>query len=793
MTLVENQNNRIHMPKGQNEWYEVVEDDYETTMNEKLSAFVGKLEQEAKRRVDRRIIVEKRWLADLRQYHGKYDEGTQQRLMDAEQSMVFMNLTRSRTNRFIAKMWDLLFPTDDRNWAVNPTPVPMLTQEAEEAMQVAEDAKESFAAREAEMQAAEARGDEAGAQEAAAEMEQLDGVRQAADDAAYKLQQEMLEARKRCDLMGDEIEDQLKAARYEAVCRDVIEDAAKIGIGILKGPVIGDTVKENWVTQTAKGMNGEPVLMHVLSPGEDGEVPEVQRVDPWNFFPDPDYQNVNDGNGCYERELMNAKGLRRLAKMPGVDVDAIRRLLRKGATDQNPSYLVDLTTLTKQDTHTAKGQFHVWEYTGPVDHEDIELMMAHSGNEALEQLIGEGEVDPLMEFHAKIWFCQGEIIKFSLHPLDSNETIYSVFCVERDEASPFGFGIPYLLRDAQAVLSASWRKLMDNSGFATGPQIVVSKNIAPKDGSWTLKGPKFWEWAGGDLSSNGEAPFTIFNIPSMIGELQGLIEMARKEMNEIVDIGSSATEGPDMGPMSQTSGIGIALLLNAANIVYRRAVKNFDDDVSVPMIRRFYHWNMQFSQKDYIKGDYDVDARGSSVLLVREMMAQNLLMVAIQLGNNPRFADWIKDKELLDNIFRTIAVNAKEIVKSKREFEADMAAKAKSPEMNPELQIRQLEMENRDKDRDLEREVAQSKVAIAEMEANSRREVAQLNYEATMVALAEKLNMDLEELKQKLDVEIMKSDAAERVAKAELEYKDRSLATEVAMRDRTGKSSGGVV
>ncbi|AXU17806.1 hypothetical protein C7W88_00015 [Novosphingobium sp. THN1] len=49
-------------------------------------------------------------------------------------------------------------------------------------------------------------------------------------------QKEIEWARKRRDAMAREIDDQLTEAKYAARCRDVIEDACKVGVGILKGP-----------------------------------------------------------------------------------------------------------------------------------------------------------------------------------------------------------------------------------------------------------------------------------------------------------------------------------------------------------------------------------------------------------------------------------------------------------------------------------------------------------------------------------------------------------------------------
>ena len=40
------------------------------------------------------------------------------------------------------------------------------------------------------------------------------------------------------------------------------------------------------------------------------------------------------------------------------------------------------------------------------------------------------------------------------------------------------------------------------------------------------------------------------------------------------------------------TAMGMAMLMNAVNVVFRRVVKNFDDDMTMPNISRLYDWNM---------------------------------------------------------------------------------------------------------------------------------------------------------------------------------------------------------
>lgn len=738
---------------------------------ERMKAFVATLTTEANRRVQRRDIIERRWIEDLRQYHGHYDPDLIKRLQEMEGSQVNINMTAPKTDALVARLWDLLFPTDDRNYSVAPTPVPEMTEEAE---QVAKEIERLNTEADQAMDVA-AQQVEAGNQEAAELSESaartMEGQVNELQNKADELADRMTQAKSHANLMQDEIEDQLVTCNYQAEARDAIEDACKIGMGVLKGPVLGDQGKQHWRHEV--NANGDTIgwAMDIIQ----DKMPAAYRVDPWSFFPDPDVRKVSHSNGFYERHLMNKMQMRKLAKRPDIDKDVVRDLL-KGSPDRGstPTYLADLHDLTEQSSGDISDRYHVWEYTGPIETEDMEMLQAAFAKE------GEAidELDELEEFHARIWFCQGHVLSFAMHPLDSKEPIYSVFTIRADEASMFGFGIPYIMRHPQAVMNGAYRMMMDNSGLSTAPQVIVNKDaVTPEDGSWTLRARKVW-LRNSTASMAGVPAFETFNIPSNQGELANIIALS----NETID---SVTSMPALAQGEQGSGVtktaqGMALLMNSSNVTFRRIVKNFDDDVTVPIVRRFYHWNMQFSDKDHLKGDYEVEARGSGALLVREMQAQNLIMIAQMFGDHPVFGPRIKHGALLSEIFKAHMISTHDLVMTDREFR--QWQKEQSEKEDPIAAAEQAKVDAMMQQIELQREEMSLKQSISEREWAGREAVARLNYDAAMEKTALSMNLTREQLDAKLD------DAAK-----ERERKERSLAVEVAAKAMSGQGGGGLI
>lgn len=748
-------------------------------MRAKMDQFVGKLKDEAKRRVDRRKHVENRWLDDLRQYHGIYSDDMVKRLKEIEGSSVFLNVTRPKTNAMQARLWDLLFPTDDSNWGIGPTPVPELVENSENVVALAGEAQSAFDERETELKRAEAQDKPEQADKMAAEMEEAENIRSAAQRAADELQEKVQAGARSAGLMRQEIEDQLKACSYQAECRDMIEDACKIGTGVLKGPVLGETSIKRWTGRKDEQGN----VHYILADDPNDTRPAAYRVDPWSFFPDPDASKVEDCEGFFERHMMNAKQFKRFVQQSDVDEDAARRVIKAGPNKgDQPSFQQELSNISGKGTGDTKDLFIIWEYTGPVEYEDMEFLAeAFDDPELIEDLLdNEGDIDPLIEWQAKVWFCGDEILKYALHPLDSNEAIYSVYNLEKDEGTLFGFGIPYLMRDDQSIINAAQRMMMDDGGLSTGPQVVVDKEaVVPANGDYTLTPRKMWYRNKSKINSN-DRPFETFEINSNQAELANILNMARQNVDE-------STSMPQIAQGEQGTGVtktaqGMALLMNSANVVFRRVVKNFDDDVTVPMIRRFYHWNMQFSKKGEIKGDYDVDARGSSVLLVREMMGQNMIMIANMFGDHPIYGKWLKHVDLLKQIFRAHMIPMDEITKTQTEVDAEERRERETSQQDPVAMLELKKLEVSEKELEFKQVELQAKVETANMESATKRYVADRNFEAAMHKIAEALNMKVEELATKAGIEQAKTESSE-----------RRLAVEVADKRATGVGAGGSV
>ncbi|MBF0137405.1 MAG: hypothetical protein HQL65_14300 [Magnetococcales bacterium] len=691
--------------------------------------YSDQLAELAQEQVRKRQQVEERWLEDLRQYHGKYDPVTLSQLGE-NQSRIFVNLTRSKANTAEARLADMLFPTDDRNWGIKPTPMPDIGDMQEDEPLVNPET------------GAMIRHPETGQPMAHAEF----------------LRQLQKESQLRAEAMQREMEDQLVECQFLVHSRAVIHDAVVLGTGIMKGPMVNLRIRPQ-AQLTAMGINTIRKERQELRP-------YFERVDPWGFFPDMSARNVEEMEFVFQRHIMTEKELRFLAKRPGFHADAIREILLEKPLRgrRTPGYLAEIRSISGLSNHDDARRFEIWEYHGPLSGDYFN--QDGSGSEEhslLQSLLAENLDDPespgLVE--GVVWFCQGRILKVGINHLDSGEIPYAVFCWEQDDACLFGFGIPYLMRGPQRVMNAAYRMILDNAALSTGPQIVMDRGaVEPADGEWRLTPRKIWFKQDRGLSA-GDA-FQAFHIDSRQPELAAIYNLARQLADE--ETNQPMVVQGDQLPAGNQTAMGLSIMHTSANVVQRRTVRNHDDHLTRPLMRRLYQWNMQFNPKPEIKGDFEVDARGSSVLIAREIQAQQLMALALNFSAHPVFGPLTKAAPLYRKLAQTNMLSADEFILTDEEIQANAQ----------QLQASQQQAAGAG-EQQTEQDLKQKELALKADQITMRREELQLDaqdrlrqHQLEMTRLQGQNEQKMAELQTDINLKGMDMNAREKLQEREI-------------------------
>lgn len=605
---------------------------------DRLNALSQSLREKRKDAIDARLSlgIDEQWRDDIEFYEGIDDANRHEMLgsgaftskppgqilaggagdQNTLQSTVFINITRPYCDAAAARCGDMLMPTDDRSFSIQPTPVPELEGMAKGEFSVS-------------MRRAVERG--------AVNPEQ---AKKKLLEAMEQARVVMEEAKDRAKLAQTRIDDWLVECQYHAEVRRMIEDCAKIGTGVLKGP----TPTRKKITKVSRGPNGFSLAINE-------EIrPESRCIDPRNLFPDGSCgDNIHNGSYIWERDRISRKQLMELRGAPGYIDSEITECLKEGpqlAAHPLPD------DERKRDPHN-KDSFEIWYYHGIVAAEDFELLGCECEEDSQEYL------------HVVLTMVNDRVIKGALNPLDTGDYPYDVMCWQQVSGRWAGIGVSRQIRTPQRIVNSSGRNMMDNAGLTSGPQILIKLGaVVPADGNYTLHPRKVWYVAeDADIRDIKEA-MGVFNIDARQQELMEIINFGLKLAEDVTGL-PLLLQG-QQGAAPDTLG-GMQMLNNNASTVMRRIAKGFDDYITEPHIRRYYVWLMQYGDEAE-KGDCTIDARGSSALVERDLQNQAVLQMGPIVTNpvfgvNPKkwFAEYCKSQRLDNRAFQYTDEEQKQI------------------------------------------------------------------------------------------------------------------------------------
>lgn len=506
-----------------------------------------------------------------------------------------------------------------------------------------------------------------------------------------------------CHNMEKEIEAQLDSCNYSAEARKAMEDRVIYGTGILKGPVNTGKQSVEYVQEDGVWI-ARPVTDYT---------PTVVQVTPWRFYPDMSVVEFKDCDDVIETHSWAPITLSQYRNHPGFDSDAISQILRE---EQNtPEYCNSQITALKEDVWNLnpylykKKKYLVLEYHGPVTYDELNAM----GIEA------DYSEDDVMEFFGEVWVCAGKVIRMEIQNIEGYaETPYAVSIWKRDPGSIFGFGHPLLLADPQRVVTQAYHMILDNAALTSGPQVAMYKKyVQPVDGDWTLQPNKVWHLT--DPSKTVNEAIQFFNPTNVIGQIMPVLNLA-------MQFGDTESATPETAaglssPQNVDSATGQLIMQHASTTLLDFQSQDWDDEVTEKVIRRFYAWNMQFSKKEYIKGNYVIDVKSSSEYKNKQMYIRDLERLSMETAQNPALADVINIDAMTRARLAAMHLPDNRIVRTPEEVAQIQAQKQEQP--NPELIALQIK----------EREVA---VKERELELRAQN----LQFEQTMVQRREEMD-----------------------------------------------------
>ena len=611
---------------------------------------------------DYRYQDEERWLRAYRNYRGLYGPDVQ--FSEAEKSRVFIKVTKTKTLAAYGQIVDVLFANQRFPLSVDPTELPEGVVE-----DVHFDPKEPEQLRGETMLSSPYgfRGDGNDLQPGATArslQEKLGPLDEKLEPVADKLKEgpgktpsaidfspALIAAKK----MQKKIHDQLEESGANKHLRNAAFEMALFGTGVMKGPFAIDKEYPNW--------------------NDDGQydplfktVPQVNHVSVWNFFPDPDANNMDEAQYVIERHKMSRSQLRNLKKRPYFRSNVIDEVISFGENYNKKYWEEDLTDYAPEH---GIDRFEVLEYWGMVDVELLEEQEVEIPKELKE----------FDELQANIWICNNKLLRMVLNPFKPASIPHMAAPFELNPYSFFGVGIAENMDDTQTLMNGFMRMAVDNAVLSGNMLIEVDEtNLVPGQDLTVYPGKVFRRQGG----APGQALFGT-KFPNVSSENMMLFDKARQLADESTGLPSFSYGQTGVTGVGRTAS-GISMLMGAAQGSIKTIIKNVDDYLLRPLGEGFFRFNMQFDFDPEIKGDLEVKARGTESLMANEVRSQRLMQF-LGIASNPALAPFAKFQYVIREIAKSLDLDPDKVTNNMSEaaLQAELMKQFQAP--MPEQQM----------------------------------------------------------------------------------------------------------
>jgi hypothetical protein len=576
---------------------------------------------------DFRQFDEQRWLKAYKNYRGIY--GSDVQFTEAEKSRVFIKTTKTKTLASYGQIVEVLFAGNKFPLTIEPTELPEGVVEnvnfdpkkPEQIKQEPDVSPYGFA------------GDGMDIPKGATEkslmdslgplsekLKDIEGLEQGAGKTptAITFSPAMIAAKK----MQKKIHDQLQESGANKHLRSTAFEMSLFGTGIMKGPFAVDKEYPNW------NMDGEydPAFK---------TIPQVSHVSVWNFYPDPDANNMDEATYVIERHKMSRSQLRALKKRPYFRSSVIDSCIEMGE-NYNKQYWED--DLSDYSSSYGVDRFEVFEYWGMVD---IELLKD-------QDIEIPSELETFDELQANVWICNGKVLRMVLNPFKPMKIPYMSAPYELNPYSFFGVGLAENMDDTQTLMNGFMRMAVDNAVLSGNLLIEVDEtNLVPGQDLSVYPGKIFRRQGG----APGQAIFGT-RFPNVSNENLQLFDKARQLADESTGLASFSHGQTGVTGVGRTAS-GISMLMSAASGNIKTVIKNIDDYLLRPLGEGFFQFNMQFDFDPEIKGDLEIKARGTESLMANEVRSQRLMQF-MQVAATPTLAPFAKFQYIIREIAKSM-------------------------------------------------------------------------------------------------------------------------------------------
>jgi hypothetical protein len=481
--------------------------------------------------------------------------------------------------------------------------------------------------------------------------------------------------------MKTQIQDDFQECRFDgAYEQEGLLDFCLYGTMVFKGPFTKRNVMGRFMRKAG--------AWHYFD--QDGLVtyrPDVGHVSCWDFYPSPGAWCVEKMDYGIDRHVVNRAELVDLMDGPGFRNDEILKALqdRTGAWSAEPWEIGLQGSNKQQDPTGLVDRFTVLEWWGYFKVSELRelggeikpVKRFNAGTLEMEDIVPDDEEVMI----ANVWVCGDHVLKAWTADIKPKRLPFYVVPYEKVPKRLFGQGPAWMMEDWQAVLNTVYRAMIDNMAISALPLGWIDKSRV-KGQTTDLHTGKMFTTEGNDNFTL--PPVQFFDVPSKIPQLKQIADIAKANIQE-------STSMPDMvqgmmgpGGHNRTSS-GLSILGGWADASTRSVQRNVDAELTRPLIRAMYFWEMQLNANDAIKGDFEVQALGVDSVMADEMLTQRV-QEALGIINQDPEADIQLDKtRVYKYFFEKLGFKEEGFVRSEAEQKTKRDERAQADQQQVEM------------------------------------------------------------------------------------------------------------
>lgn len=609
-----------------------------------LSSLAARIRDALTAAVSAKQTITERLLRCLRQREGIYEADIKKMIDEQGGTNIYMMITDVKCRALESWLKDIMLPSGEKPYKLEPTPVPDIPQG------LVVKAQAEFLRDYAERIAMQNGG------VFHPSMVDPDHLRMSGEEFKRELAKQVREmAEKGAEDLELQIDDELVEGKWYDVVDGFIEDFATYPTAFIEGPVF----------KKRKCLQWTPVEGTMLSRVEviDKIVKEYERILPFDVYPSPGSSTIQDGD-LIIRKRYTRRDLVALKGVEGFSSDAIDQALRRygdGGLREFISYDTEVSDLMDRPNEQRDPEGHIdgFKFFGSVQ-----------GFKLREWGMGIDQVpDPYREYSIIAHLVGNYVIgaRLNHHPLGKR----NIYCASfrNKNGSIWGKALAECMKDVQNICNSSARAICNNAAIASGPQVWQLVDLIPPEEDRTNMFPwKIWSFSSEKLKGSVRDPMGFFQTRLIVNELLSIYKYFFDQASEVSGIPSYIYGNENVGGAGRTAS-GLSMLMNAAAKGLRNAAHNIDKGIITPSIEE--HWLLlMLMRPDLAKGDIKIVARASSYLIQAEQQQMRRAEV-LQTTNNPidlQITGIEGRAEMLRDYLNGMKFNSDKIIPSKEDM-----------------------------------------------------------------------------------------------------------------------------